>query len=266
MLVKALETSGGTIHEYESELLAQPISNEASAAMRQMLADVVDGGLGSGAYIPGYKVGGMGAAVRKTDENGEELETYRAIFTAFAPVDDPQIVLLIVLDEPQEDFAFGCTSAAPAAQSVLLQTLQYSGIAPDYEAVPEKAEAAVPDVVGKTAEEAITALTQDGFVYLTDGGGSVTAQVPATGTQAPKGTVVRLYMDTPSETLQTDGIVMVPDVSGMTIMQASLAMADARLNMTTEDGRGVVTDTLPAAGELVPAGSEVVVSFSQPRE
>ena len=149
---------------------------------------------------------------------------------------------------------------------MLLQTLQYTGIAPDYEAVPEKTEAAVPDVVGKTAEEAITALAQDGFHYLTDGGGSVTAQVPAAGMMAPQGTVVRLYMDTPSEALQTDGMVMVPDISGMTIMQASLAMADARLVMTTDDGRGVVTDTLPAAGEMVPAGSEVTVSFFLPRE
>jgi cell division protein FtsI (penicillin-binding protein 3) len=107
------------------------ISEETSAILRGMLQDVVDGGTGRHATIPGYTVAGKTGTAQKVDpEEGTYGDEYVTSFIGFAPASDPEYLTLIVVDEPQKSI-WGEQVAAPAFQQVMSFTLRYFNVVPD---------------------------------------------------------------------------------------------------------------------------------------
>lgn len=264
MLVKGIRDSDGNyIKEYQPVVVAQPVSSQTSALMRDILESVVTDGSGKNAYIPGYRVGGKTGTAQKYDKDGKVMTgRHIASFLGFAPADDPKIAVLIIVDEPNVAVDFGSIVAAPYVKNVIYESLLYMGITPDYEKAAPPEQITVPNVVGKTADEAVQELKSAGFLFLTDGTGSITGQMPAPGVKVDKGTVVLLYMSQKSQYVDLTGKVIVPDLTGLTVMEVSQLLESYKLRLSGT-GRGKAVHQSPAAGEIVSEGSEILVEFRE---
>jgi stage V sporulation protein D (sporulation-specific penicillin-binding protein) len=262
-LVKGIADSDGSyIKEYAPNLIRQVISGETSATVRDILESVVTEGSGKNCYIPGYHVGGKTGTAQKYDENHKvQHDKVIASFIGFAPADNPQIAVLIIVDEPAVPVTFGSIVAAPYVKSVIQNSLQYWGVKPDYTEVPLLEQVEVPDVTGLDLAAAETALLAVGLDFLTDGSGSVDNQMPAAGAMVDKGTAVLLYMNTKLEYDDMEGMTVVPDVSGKTIMEAAQLIEGAGLTMSPT-GQGKAAYQSPEAGAVVSRGTVVQVEFS----
>ena len=121
-----LAPDGTTIEHIGPVCKRQVIREETSAAMRQMMEAVVLYGGGRNARIAGYRVGGKSGTSQKLDSADEKARI--ASFVAVAPIDDPQFLCLVCLDEPHSWTTAGGSLSAPVCAEVLEQTLVYKGI------------------------------------------------------------------------------------------------------------------------------------------
>jgi cell division protein FtsI (penicillin-binding protein 3) len=120
-----------------SRVLTEPaerraVSVETARRIREMLAAVVEEGTGSLAAVGGYRVGGKTGTTKKYLSGTGEYsdEDVMASFIGMAPIDDPRIVVAVVLDAPRED-ASGGKGAAPVFAAVALAALHQLGVPPD---------------------------------------------------------------------------------------------------------------------------------------
>jgi len=107
------------------------VSAATAATMRQLLAQVVEIGTGISAQIPGYMVGGKTGTANKLGDDGRYTDITMASFVGLAPIDDPQVVVAVVVDSPAFEFRTGGTAAAPAFATVMEQALHRLGVTPD---------------------------------------------------------------------------------------------------------------------------------------
>lgn len=132
----------------------QVISEDTSASMREILEGVVEGQPGSNCYIKGYRIGGKSGTSQKMDEDSTG-QTYVSSYCAFAPADDPEIVMLVMVDHPTGEKFYGSQVAAPICVNVLSDVLPYVGIFPEYdESELADLQVSVPSVQYYTVEEA----------------------------------------------------------------------------------------------------------------
>ncbi len=263
-LVKGLsDEQGDFIEEYEPVVVSQPISESTSDNIRDILESVVTLGSGKNCYIPGYRVGGKTGTAQKYDEDGQIMSgKHIASFIGFAPADDPQIVVLIIVDEPDVAVDFGSVVAAPYVKNVLLESLQYMGVTPDFDEAQEPESVTLTDVSGMDEQQAKQELDSLGVKYLLDGSGDVIEQMPAPGEEVEKGTTVLLYMQNKNTGMDLSGTVTVPDLDGMNIMDAYKALESLGLELKVQ-GKGLAEYQSPSAGETVTIGTEVKVKFSE---
>lgn len=264
-LVKGLtDKDGNYIEKFEPKVISQPISAETSATMRSILESVVSKGSGKNSYIPGYRIGGKTGTAQKYDENHQVMTgKHIASFIAFAPVEDPKLAILLIVDEPNVAVDFGSVVAAPYVKNVILESLQYLGISPDYGDAQAPEQAEVPDLSGMTDAEAIAALAGVGLDYIADGTGKVSGQLPAPGVKVDKGTSVLLYMSVKNNAVNLEGMVVVPDLTGLTVMEAAQMLDGLHLELSIQgDSAGKATYQSPAAGTSVAQGAAVMVEFS----
>ena len=107
------------------------VSPETAEIMRQMLSQVVEAGTGISAQIPGYLVGGKTGTANKLGEDGRYNDITMASFVGLAPIDDPKVVVAVVVDSPIFEFRTGGLAAAPAFAAVMEQALHRLGVTPD---------------------------------------------------------------------------------------------------------------------------------------
>lgn len=131
----SVETRDGeTIETFEYEEKKGIVSEETSATMRTLLESVVSEGGGKNAYIEGYRIGGKTATSQTLPRSAHK---YIASFIGFAPADDPQIIGMVIIHNPQGVY-YGGTIAAPVLRDIYDNVLPYMGI--QKEAVVEDAE------------------------------------------------------------------------------------------------------------------------------
>ena len=188
------DEEGNMVEAFQYEEGEQIISWETSETMKTILESVVSEGTGSKAYIPGYRIGGKTATSEKLPRRSGK---YIASFMSFAPAENPQVMALVLIDEPQGVY-YGGTVAGPVMQELLQNILPYLGIEPKYNE-KEAEEAAdlkttVPDLKGMTGNEAKTALFQAGLsAEIETEGEMVERQIPPAGEIVNKGTKILLY-------------------------------------------------------------------------
>lgn len=188
------DEEGNMVEAFQYEEGEQIISRETSETMKTILESVVSEGTGSKAYIPGYRIGGKTATSEKLPRRSGK---YIASFMSFAPAENPQVMALVLIDEPQGVY-YGGTVAGPVMQELLQNILPYLGIEPKYNE-KEAEEAAdlkttVPDLNGMTINEAKTALFQAGLsAEIETEGEKVERQMPPAGETVNKGTKILLY-------------------------------------------------------------------------
>lgn len=125
--VKVENPSTGFVHEFEQKEKGRILSEETSGTMRYILEQVVAEGSGKNAKLPGYRIGGKTATSEKLPRSRKK---YISSFLGFAPADNPQVIALITIDEP-EGIYYGGTIAAPVIGGIFDNILPYLGIARD---------------------------------------------------------------------------------------------------------------------------------------
>ena len=198
-LVKELQDENGkTVEEFEPEVVRQAVSQETAEEVCDIMEYVVDEGGGGTAAVEGYRVGGKTGTAQKlkSDGTGYSSDTYSSCI-AMAPMDDPRLAVLVIVDSPQ-GVHFGSVTAAPGVQQILSDTLRYMNISPDADS-SKSAKVEVPEGVGQSVSEAIGILGGASLKYDTDASASkredyvVTKQYPAAGTKVKKGSKIYLY-------------------------------------------------------------------------
>lgn len=122
--VKAVNEDTNAVHTFEYPVTEGIVSEETSATMRYILEQVVSEGSGKKAKVQGYRIGGKTATSEKLPRS---LKHYISSFIGFAPADNPQVIALITIDEPQGIY-YGGTIAAPVIADIFKNILPYLGI------------------------------------------------------------------------------------------------------------------------------------------
>ena len=122
--VRVLDADGKEVEEFQYEEKGNIISEETSASMRMLLESVVSEGSGKNAYIEGYAIGGKTATSQTLPRSANK---YISSFIGFAPADDPQILGICVIYDPQGVY-YGGTIAAPVIRNIFESVLPYLGI------------------------------------------------------------------------------------------------------------------------------------------
>jgi stage V sporulation protein D (sporulation-specific penicillin-binding protein) len=269
---KIVDSTGTVIKTFDTQIKRQVISEETSATMRQILEDVVNAKNGSNAYIKGYAIGGKSGTSEKIDENraqGRE-DLYVSSYCGFAPADDPEIICLVMVDEPMAHdetnghIYYGSLIAAPCVANIFKDALPYLGYYPEYTA-EELAimDITIPSVEGQIATTASETIKELGLeTEILGEGSTVITQVPSYGSSIPRGGKVILYTE---EDLEEE-YVTVPDLAGKTPSQVNDILTAANLNLKLGDGASANSGSTAmkqnfAPGEVVPAGTIIEVYF-----
>ena len=262
-----LDSDGNVIYQHEATPVRQVISEETSAVVRECLEYVVASGTGKNGQVAGYRIGGKTGTADKTETRNTTKEVVVS-FMCFAPADDPQYIMLLTMDTPSRNtgvYVSGGNMVAPTPSSIMADILPALGVEPDYSADElSSADAAVPNVVGETAENAKSRLEAAGFSCRTVGSGdTVTDQTPAGGAIVPNNATIILYLGAEKPTAPCT----VPNVVGKTAAEANRLLTDAGLIMkvsgTTASSSGNVKALSQnrEAGTEAPAGTVVTVQF-----
>lgn len=258
------DANGNIVKKNETVIKRQVISEETSESMREILKGVVEGQTGSNSYIQGYSIGGKSGTSQKLDEDIKG-KTYVSSYCAFAPAEDPEVIMLVMVDHPTGEKYYGSQVAAPICTEVLKEILPYMGYFPEYtEEELENISVTVPSVQYYTVEEAQETLESLGLNVKVKGeGDTVVRQVPSAVRIEHGGSVV-LYTDESTEIEK----VTVPSLQGLTKEQARQTLDAYGLNLTVE-GSGADEETAVAQddqtyapGTSVPMGTAVTVTFA----
>ena len=256
-----LDEDGGIVQRTAPQVLASPIRAETSQTMRELLEKVVSEGGGKNAYIEGYRVGGKTGTAQVYIDGKVSSSVHIGSFIGFAPADAPRFAVLVIVNAADVPVDYGGTTAAPFARQIIEDTLNYLGYEKAGAAQEQRVE--IPDFQGWTIDEAVKRLRSLGLKYETDGvGATVTAQMPAAGAMLTAGGQVMLYT-AEQQTVTPDIMVCVPDVIGLSVVEASRALRARGFELEIS-GSGVAVNQSPAYGAYAAQGSTVKVSFAMP--
>ena len=258
------DQNGNIVKRNEKEVKRQIISEETSAQMREILKGVVETNKSSNCYIPGYSIGGKSGTSQKLDENAKG-DTYVASYCAFAPAEDPEVIMLVMVDHPTGKEFYGSMVAAPICQEVLSEVLPYMGMFPNYSEEDLKTLSVnVPNVQYYTVDEATKTLEEHGFVVKVKGEGDTVLRQMPSGVKIEHGGSVVLYTDQKTEIEK----VTVPNLQGLTREQARATLEMYGLNLiaegaaASEENSVAQGDQTYDAGASVPMGTAVTVTFA----
>ena len=261
LLKEAISPEGEVLYRTQPTVVGAPISAETSATMRELLELVVSEGGARNAAIEGYRIGGKTGTAQVYKDGRIVSDVHIGSFLGFAPADDPRIALLVIVDEADTPVDYGGTTAAPFARQILADVLPYLGCSPSQRDGREEIQ--VADAVGMPLWEARKLIAEQGFRVLDDGAGdTVTAQMPVAGATLIQGGQVMLYTYT-EEMTATEDLVCVPDVSGLSVVQAAALLRQRGLEMEI-DGDGYAVRQSPRASDYTAPGSVVTVTFELP--
>lgn len=261
------DTDGKTTKTTERTVVRRVISEHTSELMRTYLEGVVKNGTGGGARISGQRVGGKTGTSEKQPRDGRKI----ASFCGFAPANDPDVIVLVMLDEPTPGVgegninAGGGQIAAPTAGLVLDDILRYLGIEAQYsESDILTTGSYIPDLTGMTVEKARESAEKNGFkITIIGSGEKITDQQPKSGIMLAEGSVIAAYTDESADS----ELVTVPDVLNLSKENAASTIKNANLNFRTSDVGNSVTagaiavEQSPKAGTVVERGTVVYVKF-----
>ncbi len=254
---KVLDGNGNIISETQPTVKRQVISEKTANDMTQLMEEVVIWGTAKNAYVAGYHIAGKTGTSEKLNTDNQVI----ASFAGFAPANDPQIAVLIAIDEPQI-YRTGGAGAAPVAGRIFENVLAYLNIDPQYtDEELAKATVTAPNLVGEGVDKVKSKAS--GFTVKIVGGGSeIVSQMPAANQPMPKGGIIVVYTDGTTEK-QT---ATVPNLTGLSITEANKTAINAGFNIKvagTTQGSGQVLSYKQsiAPDTSAPMGTVITVYF-----
>lgn len=258
-----VDAEGNVVKTASTSYKRQVISAETSATMRTLLEYVVENGAKNG-KVAGYRVGGKTGTSEKVSKMLQlDVEgLYIGSYVGIAPMENPEIAVFVMLDEPTSGRYYGSAISAPVAAKIMADILPYLGYEPQYSAEElEKLSVAVPDVTNQELTTAKEKLTSLDLAYKVVGDGTtVLKQLPeAGGSMHKNGTVILYTVEAASQT------ATVPQFVGLTASEVNQAAAAAGINVefsgnTTSADIKAYSQSIDA-GTVVSAGEVVTVYF-----
>ena len=262
-LVEAILSEDGKETEVISPtVVANPISAKTSATMRELLGSVVAEGGGKNARVDGWSVGGKTGTAQIYKNGRIESNLHIGSFVGFAPVEEPEVAVLVIVDEAQVKPDYGGTTAAPFAAQIFSEILPLLGVKKT-DGSAQRASVTMPEVTGMNVKDARAILREAGIDAVTDGTQSVvTGQLPPAGTTVQEGFCAMLYV-TGTIAPTAEEFTQVPDVIGLPVRESAQAMRSAGLALDAQ-GDGIAVKQSPAAGTYAAAGDTVTVEYRVP--
>ena len=255
---KIIDSNKNVVQNFDTTIKRQVISEQTSKTVCSILEKVVDGGGGKNAYVAGYKIGGKTGTSQKVNEMNVSGQSglYVASFVGFAPMDDPELAVLVLLDEPHGANYYGGTISAPVGGQILADVLPYLGYEPKYtEEQLKTLSISVPNVVGKTIQEAKSSLSDLSLKYRVIGSGDkIVKQLPTNTQSIYKNGVVILYTEEESENQKTK----VPNLLGLSISQVNAVAVNYGLNVTFK-GNTLTNSAVISYSQSIAENTEVDV-------
>lgn len=251
-----LDSDGNVVYKTTPTGKRQVISEKTASTVADMMEQVVSIGTGKNAYVAGYHVAGKTGTSEKIGIEG----AYIASFAGFAPADNPEISILIAIDEPTGEHGGGAV-AAPIAGMLLEKIMTYLNVEPQYEDDElSNISSVAPSLVGKSVGDAKVSAAKF-TVKVVGSGTKVISQTPAAGQQMRTGGVIVVY----TEENAAKQTATVPNLCNMSMSQANSAAVNAgfniRLSGTTNSGEVLSYKQSVNAGEEAEIGSVITVYF-----
>ena len=253
------------VMQHKPEEVGEPVTKETAAQVRQLLERVVTSPKGTGtAYkLDGYSVGGKTGTAQIPDGNGGYMtgrENYIFSFLGMAPIDDPQLVVYLAVKQPKlKDTENGAQPLAEMFKSVTKNSLEYLKIKPneikDVQKQVKQQQAVVPDVTGKTMEEAKGIVEKAKFRPVILGEGAVKQQVPKASEKTLTGDRVFLVGDQPK----------MPNINGWALRDVMNLAKTLNLDLKLS-GTGYVTEQSIAEGTPLKERTPLEVKLVPPLE
>ncbi|SDT38434.1 penicillin-binding protein 2B [Paenibacillaceae bacterium GAS479] len=243
-IIKSIkDPATGKVTETKPEMVRQVISAETSRKVGGYLEQVVsDQEIGSGrnAAIAGYRVAGKTGTAEKFIGKGYSKNEYIVSFIGYAPVENPKIVVYVIVDSPNNPMVGGGTVAAPVFKEIVSQSLRYMGVKPDAKAVEDggkQGTQTVPDLKNKGIQEAQSELKSRGMASKVVGKGTkVLLQIPAAGAVLAESQQVYLLTEEQSK-------LALPSLVGLSLRDALQVCSSTGKRCVTEGDGYVVKQT-----------------------
>lgn len=265
---KILDSEGNIVKAVETTVKRQVISKTTSETIAKMMGSVVSESTTKNMYVAGYQTGGKtGTSQKMIKLVGSDEEKYIASYLAIAPVDKPEIAVLVMIDEPSAGQYYGSAVSAPIGAEILTEILPYLGYEPQYtEQELASLSISVPSVVGNTVTVAKGKITNSKLTYKVVGNGeNVVKQIPAATESLHSGGTVILYTEGYAEQSEK---TTVPNFIGLSISSSNATANSAGLNIQfagNTTGSVIAYKQSVEAGSSVEKGSVVTVYFRDTR-
>lgn len=253
---------GIVIREFQADRVQQVVKASTAQEVKGILANVVEKGTGKNAFVEGFHIAGKTGTAQKVGDGGYMAGKYVASFVGFVPANQPQIAILIVIDEPIGLY-YGGQIAAPVFGAIIKDVLQYLKVAPKATAHQSDGEleshVEVPSVINLSVPEAVAELHRYGLeARVEEAGERIADQVPKPGIRIAKKSGVLLYTLTPR---YNSVEVTVPNCLGLSLKESMELLGDVGL-MIQPNGTGFkATKQEPEVGAKVFPGMTVTVFF-----
>ena len=265
LIVKEIHGPDGSVKQsFDPVAVRQVITKKTSEELCYALEKVVSEGTGSNAYVKGYKVGGKTGTTVITSTNETDNKEYVCSFLAFAPADNPQIAVLILVKRPGTATHSGNMLAAPYTADVIEKTLQYLGVPPTYtDEEYQTLDVTTPDFTGMSLAEVELKAKEMTLTYTIVGDGEyVTDQMPVVGAVVPRSAEMVIYMGGEKPGYK----VGVPNIVGMTLSGIQRLLKNSPIYIraignTSTASKVLSTAQDPPYGSMVEAGSVITVTF-----
>ena len=245
---------------YEPVIFKDVLSDKSTATLRDYLERTVNEGGSNKSYIEGYHIGGKTGTAQKVNSvtGGYESGKYISSMAAMAPVDSPEITAFVSIDEPSNGAYYAGVVTAPLMKILLTDIFNYmdSEFSEDYNAVVR--EVLIPEIRGKSIEEAKKILKDVNLEYNIEGSGEiVTNTQPYPGYTVKEGSKITIYT---GDAVDNNKVSM-PDLTGLSVTSAKDILDDLGIKYSLE-GDGFVIDQSIPAGEVITTGSNVRLTLS----
>ena len=262
-----VDSNGNIVLQNETEVKRQIVSEETSAIVREQLEAVVNNNPSHNAYIQGYRIGGKSGTAEKLDTSTADDRQYVASYCCFAPADDPEVIMLIMADEPNKEIGYyGSQVVVPYARDIMEEILPAMGFYTEYsDGEDTDSTVTVPYLQSADITSAESTLAQLGLTYEVVGDGTtVASQSPSTGTSVTKGGKVILYTEVGGNSGDT---IEVPNLVGMTAAEVNETMTYYDLNYaivgsSASESGALVQYQSEEAGTVVPRGTAITLTLS----
>ncbi len=262
-LVRGIRSAEGDLEDvFEPVVVRQAVSEKTSAQMREILDFTISEE--SAASVPGYRIGGKTGTAQKVIDGRYVSGKYISSFFGFYPANEPEIALLILIDDPSAGAYYGGEVAAPVAGEIFREALRHLEYKPEIQDEDRNLDVIVPEIRDMTVREANALLSEHKLEMVLETQSSlgedavVVDLFPKPGTTVPQDSSIITYT---SYEADATGLVLVPDLRGKTIREVNtiIGTRDLQLKIT---GSGLAVEQSPSPGTLLEPGSLINVRFA----